>query len=699
MTLALSSDRPIREVTEFADKVLRRQLESVYGRRPGAGRRRPRSADQRLAERRTAARLQPHRHRRAAGARVAERRDSRRPRRTGRPDAHAPDRWDALQSVERVRRCRRRASARAIRSCSRDVARIEDGMAEADSLANLNGTTTVMLQIRAPVGHEHRARSWTRVKERLTDMSATLPAGYDVRVVRDQSEFIKASVRTVEEHLIVGVAAGRARRASSSCGTLRSTSIAAIAIPTSIIATFGLIWYMGFTLNSMTMLALTLAVGIVIDDAIVVLENIWRFIEEKGMRPFEAAIEATREIGLAVLATTMSLVAIFIPVGVHGRHRRPVHEELRADDGVRGAGVDARELHADAHDVGPVAAAARADRATASTTHGTRASSRRSTAPTPRLLQLVDAPPLGGRGAGPSLVLLSSDSAVHARQQGVPPGRRPVGVRGQRVRAPEGTSLESTDLIADAHCRARSVERLPEVEFTLVTIGRRSGAHAQPGCGLRAPQASRGPDARPVRRDGTRSARTSCRNSTGEDCARASRRWPTSEAAAPRTPTLQLRDGRAGPEVARARAADAVAERGARPCRTLVDVDTSLNVGKPEVSVRVDRLKASRPGRRDLGCRECAAPARRRRRGNHVLRGWRTVRRSRARRGARPHDDGPAIGNLTVPSARLGSVPLENVASFNARSAAPSEINRLNRQRQVTIFANLLPARCRRRRG
>src|SRR4249919_2840914 len=91
--------------------------------------------------------------------------------------------------------------------------------------------------------------------------------------------------------------------------------IAAISIPTSIIATFALIWYMGFTLNSLTMLALTLSVGIVIDDAIVVLENIYRFIEEKGEDPYKAAIDATREIGLAVLATTLSLVAIFVPVG------------------------------------------------------------------------------------------------------------------------------------------------------------------------------------------------------------------------------------------------------------------------------------------------------------------------------------------------------------------------------------------------
>ena len=106
----------------------------------------------------------------------------------------------------------------------------------------------------------------------------------------------------------------------------RSTLIAALAIPTSIVATFALIKAMGLTLNIITMLALTLAVGIVIDDAIVVLENIFKFIDEKGMAPRRAAIIATREIGLAVLATTLSLIAVFLPVafmgGIVGRFMR-----------------------------------------------------------------------------------------------------------------------------------------------------------------------------------------------------------------------------------------------------------------------------------------------------------------------------------------------------------------------------------------
>ena len=98
----------------------------------------------------------------------------------------------------------------------------------------------------------------------------------------------------------------------------RTTLIAAVAIPTSIVSTFALIDAMGYTLNQLTMLGLTLMVGVVIDDAIIVLENIYRFIEEKGMAPFDAAIEGTREIGLAVMATTLSLMAVFVPVGFMG---------------------------------------------------------------------------------------------------------------------------------------------------------------------------------------------------------------------------------------------------------------------------------------------------------------------------------------------------------------------------------------------
>ena len=203
-----------------------------------------------------------------------------------------------------------------------DVANVEDGVEDVNTVSELNGKPTVYLQISKQSG-TNVVEVIKEVKARIKDLQPDISAkGYEIRIVNDQSDYIEAAIHAVEEHLIVG----------SILATLvvllfllnwRSTFISAIAIPASIIATFGLMWILGFTLNVLTLLALTLSVGIVIDDAIVVLENIYRFIEEKGMNPFEAAIEGTREIGLAVLATTLSLIAVFLPVafmsGIVGR--------------------------------------------------------------------------------------------------------------------------------------------------------------------------------------------------------------------------------------------------------------------------------------------------------------------------------------------------------------------------------------------
>jgi hydrophobic/amphiphilic exporter-1 (mainly G- bacteria), HAE1 family len=155
------------------------------------------------------------------------------------------------------------------------------------------------------------------IKARMAEIQQTLPPTVEVRLVRDDSEFINASLKAIEEHLVLGAILA-AIIVFIFLRNLRSTLIAAVAIPTSIIGAFAVIAALGYTLNQMTMLALTLMVGIVIDDAIVVLENIYRFVEEKGMSPFQAAIEATREIGLAVMATTLALLAVFIPVGFLG---------------------------------------------------------------------------------------------------------------------------------------------------------------------------------------------------------------------------------------------------------------------------------------------------------------------------------------------------------------------------------------------
>ena len=134
-----------------------------------------------------------------------------------------------------------------------------------------------------------------------------------LEIIRDQSRYIYAALHEINLHLILGSILA-CLVVFAFMRSWRSTLIAGVAIPASVISTFGMMRVLDFTLNSVTMLALVLMVGIVIDDAIVVLENIFRFVEEKKMRPFEAAREATAEIGLAVMATTLSLVVIFLPV-------------------------------------------------------------------------------------------------------------------------------------------------------------------------------------------------------------------------------------------------------------------------------------------------------------------------------------------------------------------------------------------------
>ncbi|MGE0127393.1 MAG: efflux RND transporter permease subunit [Blastocatellales bacterium] len=198
----------------------------------------------------------------------------------------------------------------------RDIGQAADASAEMRTASLLNGQPAVSLLVSKQSGQNTVAVA-DAVKERLAEIRQTLPAGYRTEVVGDQSIYIRAAVESIETHLVEGGLLA-ALVVYLFLWNFRSTLIAAIAIPTSIVSTFGLMAAMHYTLNQITMLALTLMVGIVIDDAIVVLENIYRYIEEKGMPPFNAAIAGTREIGLAVLATTLSLLAVFIPVGFMG---------------------------------------------------------------------------------------------------------------------------------------------------------------------------------------------------------------------------------------------------------------------------------------------------------------------------------------------------------------------------------------------
>ncbi|MBM3768010.1 MAG: efflux RND transporter permease subunit [Acidobacteria bacterium] len=194
----------------------------------------------------------------------------------------------------------------------RDIGYAEDGHKEQRTSARYDGKPAVAIEIRRQSG-ANTIDVVNNVKARLGRVKELLPEGAELYIVQDQSRYIEAAFHEVQLHLILG-------SILASLVVLlfmrdwRATLIGSVAIPASIIATFGVMRMMNFTLNNITMLALVLMVGVVIDDAIVVLENIFRFIEEKNMPPRQAAIFATKDIGLAVMATTFSLIVVFLPV-------------------------------------------------------------------------------------------------------------------------------------------------------------------------------------------------------------------------------------------------------------------------------------------------------------------------------------------------------------------------------------------------
>jgi hydrophobic/amphiphilic exporter-1 (mainly G- bacteria), HAE1 family len=310
MTVALSADRSVRELTELADKVVRVQLE----RSSGVGEVRIVGGQERAIKIWVDAdRLN------AYGLPITAVRDA-----IVRENASIPAGNVTRAHEERtLRTLGRFENARAFEDLLitsiggrpvriRDIGHAEDGSFEQRTLARLNGTPTVVLELIRQSG-ANTVAVIESAKTGLARVRDMLPSDVKLEVIRDQTRYIYAALHEINLHLVIGSVLA-CLVVLAFMRSWRSMIIAGVAIPTSVVATFSMMWWLGFTLNSVTMLALVLMVGIVIDDAIVVLENIFRFVEEKKLDPFEAAREATKEIGLAVLATTLSLVVIFVPV-------------------------------------------------------------------------------------------------------------------------------------------------------------------------------------------------------------------------------------------------------------------------------------------------------------------------------------------------------------------------------------------------
>jgi len=310
ITVAVAGDRPLRELTELADKLVKVQLERSYG----VGEVRligglNRAINIWVEAERLAAYQLP----------ITAVRDALVRQNADMPGGNvtAGVRESSLRTLGRIADPRAFddlviATANGAPIRVRDVGRAEDGTAEQRSVARLNGVPSVILEVRRQSG-ENTVAVIEGAKDTLRRLAAQVPPDVRLEVIRDQSRYIYAALHEIKLHLVLGsILASLVVLAFMR--NWRTTIIAAVAIPASVISAFGMMWALGFTLNSVTMLALVLMVGIVIDDAIVVLENIFRFVEEKRMTPFEAARAATADIGLAVMATTFSLVVIFLPV-------------------------------------------------------------------------------------------------------------------------------------------------------------------------------------------------------------------------------------------------------------------------------------------------------------------------------------------------------------------------------------------------
>ncbi|HYH06185.1 MAG TPA: efflux RND transporter permease subunit [Thermoanaerobaculia bacterium] len=196
-----------------------------------------------------------------------------------------------------------------------DVATIEDSTEEARSLALINGQRAVGVDI-VKVSGGNTVEVADGITATVARLKATLPAGVSLEVVRDNSTDIRNSVASVEHELILG-AILTVLIVFLFLGDAKATTITALALPVSVISTFILLGALGFTLNVLTLMALSLAIGILVDDAIVVIENIVRH-RELGESFVDAAFKGTKEIFLAVMATTFTVVAVFVPVAFMG---------------------------------------------------------------------------------------------------------------------------------------------------------------------------------------------------------------------------------------------------------------------------------------------------------------------------------------------------------------------------------------------
>jgi HAE1 family hydrophobic/amphiphilic exporter-1 len=728
LAIALSGPAPIRDITEFADKKLRRRLESING----VGQvlitgGRPRQINVVVDTEKLS----------AMGLTTAQVVGALQTQNVQIPGGKVEQglRDMTLRTYGRVTNPTDFANV-SVQSKNGynvkvgDVARIEDSVAEPESVASVNGQPAVVLSVRKQSG-TNTVEVVERLRERIEEIRKALPKGWKMQLVRDQSDYIVAAVDAVKEHLILGslfaalivwfflsspklkavvalVAATlgvyvllfkfhdmggmtvplRVAGVLVALGMLiyffrrsRPTVISAVAIPSSIIATFAAMRYEHFTLNVITLLALTLAVGIVIDDAVVVLENIFRFMEEKKQTPREAAVEGTREVGLAVMATSLSLIAVFLPVafmgGIVGRFMNSFGITMAVAIAISlivsftltpmmsSRWLRREDLH---HE-------------TSTREHGAYG---RIESTYLRMLDwsmahrwvivvamfgaLISILPLG-KAVNKNFLPMDDESQFQVQ-----------------ARAPEGASLQTTQTIMDSI--AARVRQIAEVETTVVTIGDDPQVTQNLGTVYvkLVPVEKRKRDQFAIM-DDVRShllpqyARLNLRTNVS----------PVNAFGGGVNAEIMYYIG--GPDLKQLEHYSDVLLAKLNQMKAakmgVVDPDTNLISGKPELGVHIDRDKAA-----DLGVRvqDIASTL------NVLVGGLKITDYYEGGEQYEVHvraehefrKDPQGISQAQVPSAKSGSVQLRDVVQMNAGSG-PSTINRISRQRQVMLTANMAP--------
>jgi hydrophobic/amphiphilic exporter-1 (mainly G- bacteria), HAE1 family len=553
-----------------------------------------------------------------------------------------------------------------------ELADVRDGSQENSGISRWNGAPALSLLIIKQSG-QNTIQVTHGIETDLTDIRKALPPDFRLEVVSDQSVFIHAAIDSIKEHLIFG--------SLFACivvflflRNFHATLIAAVAIPVSLIATFALIDAVGFTLNQITMLALALMVGIVIDDAIVVLENVYHVMDQGHLAPLEATIVGTQQIGLAVMAATFSLLAVFLPVGFMGG----IVGRFLSSFGLTSAFAVFVSMIVSftltpamcAHFLRPGALKKAGEagrvysRVEASYLRLLAWSMRRRGVVALLCLGLVIATvPLGmlvGKDFRPSEDLSQFDVSINTAQ---------------------GTSLAQTLLLGERI--AKDLRQQEGIADTLTTIG--------------------GPDGAPVN-SGTIYVRMQPlgkrRISQAEAMSNARRTLTAYPALV--NPSVQASQGTGagatsadveyvitGPDLDQIdQYANELAAR-AKKIPLATDVASSVAQPKPELSIDVDEGRAA-----DLGVNasDIAQSVNALVAGQEVatlnIDGDQTPVRIQVQESYRSSPDG--LRMLIVPSTKSGWVGLRSVANIK-ESTGPAVIQRLNRQRQVTVTANVLP--------